>query len=70
MGKINEARRHAKQIEHYYYNAGGRGYRQAVYHWNELNNLLIGAKKNDAPIIEGIRQSVKSMVDEMKENAE
>jgi hypothetical protein len=67
MGKMDDARRHAKQIEYYYHHAGESGYRQAVYHWNELCELARRSHKNDTPVIEGIRQSVKHMIDEMKQ---
>lgn len=73
MGRyLRDARHHVKKIEHYYKYAGKRGYAQAEYHWNELSGLVHRAMrskndKGDAPLIQAIRESVKDMMDEMKE---
>ena len=72
MGRyLRDARHHAEKIEHYYKHAGNAGYTQAVYHWDKLSDLMVRATrskndKSDAPVIRGIIDSCRTMMDEMK----
>lgn len=70
-GYLPAARHHAEEIERLYEHAGTNGYAQAVFHWNELATLCLRAErskrhKNDAPLINAIRNDVKLMMEEMK----
>lgn len=70
-GYLRDARRHAENIEYYYKHAGSRGYAQAVYHWDKLASLVFSAMnskryKDEAPLINSIRQSMQQMMDGMK----
>ena len=72
MGRyLRDARHHAERIEHYYKHAGTAGCSQAEYHWNKLSDLMVRATrskndKTDAPVIRGIIDSSRTMMDEMK----
>jgi hypothetical protein len=71
-GYLSKAYRHAEKIKYYYDNAGERGYSQAKHHWSELTSLVFKARnsrkyKNEESVIYGIRQSMKQMMDEMKD---
>lgn len=72
MGRyLRDARHHLDQIRYLYDNAGDAGYGQAEYHWNELFRLLRSAQKSkndkaDAPMIQGLLDSAKPMMDELK----
>lgn len=71
MGKMDDARRHAKKIEYYYHHAGERGYGQAIYHWDRLSELALPTiqsknDKGDLGMIRELRKSCKLMMDEMK----
>ena len=73
MGRyLSKARKHAEKIKYFYDHAGERGYSQALYHWNKLSSLALRASrskrdKNDAPLIQEIKNSLKNMMDEMEE---
>ena len=73
MGRyLREARQHAKKIEYFYDHAGESGFSQARYYWDELSSLALRASrskrdKNDAPLIQEIKNSLKNMMDEMEE---
>jgi hypothetical protein len=75
MGRyLRDARHHAERIEYYYKHAGTAGYSQAEYHWNELSGLILRAarsknEQSDAAVIQGIRQSLKPMMDEMRQRS-
>jgi len=72
MGRYaNEARRHAERIEHYYKHAGTTGYAQAEPHYSKLSGLIGRAArskndKNDAVIVQCIRDSCTQMMQDMK----
>ncbi len=72
MGRyLRDARRHAEKITHYYEHAGTAGYSQAEYHWNKLSESMVRATrskndKSDAPVISGIIDLCRTMMDEMK----
>ena len=75
MGQyLRDARRHAERIEYYDRHAGTAGYAQAEYHWNTLSELMSRAScsrndKSDAPVIAGIIDSSRAMMDAMRAKA-
>jgi len=70
MGKYaNKARYHEKQIRYYHATAGENGYKQAMYHWDELGRLRLSGDKTDAIVISEIIKSLDEIMTEMKDRA-
>jgi len=76
MGRYeSKARHHFERIQYYHENAGPRGYRQALYHYDELGRLQMAAhnsKRNqsDASIIGIFREQAGHLMAEMKKRQE
>ncbi|MCX7424069.1 MAG: hypothetical protein NTW96_00275 [Planctomycetia bacterium] len=71
---MKEAEHHAQKIEDCYRQAGTAGYGQALYHWNQLDQLIFRAyssknDKDDTVVIGAIKERVEPMMNEMKKGA-
>lgn len=66
-----EARRHVERIQYYYRHTGVLGYKQAQYHYFELDTLMRradGSKKHktDAIVIRALQESIEGLMEEMR----
>lgn len=74
-GNLQKARKYFEMIKYYDHNAGAKGYQQAVFYFNKLNDLLQKTHRtkkyrSDVPLIHSIVIESQKMMDVMKKKDE